>query len=94
MLFNGVWTPFVAVPYLALAPTYFPNLAHRLIIVAVEVITMIFWFAGFIALAVALPGPSYCAGSACSSLQAATVFGAFEWYVLYATGNATASGDS
>lgn len=90
MLFNGVWTPFVAVPYLALAPTYFPNLAHRLIIVAVEVITMIFWFAGFIALAVALPGPSYCAGSACSSLQAATVFGAFEW-ALFAITSATAA---
>lgn len=84
MLFNGVWTPFVAVPFLVLAPTYFPNLAHRLILVGVELITMIFWFAGFIALAVALPAASYCHGSACSCLQAATVFGAFEWYVYAA----------
>jgi len=81
MLFNGVWTPFVAVPFLVLAPTYFPNLAHRLILVGVELVTTIFWFAGFIALAAALPGPSYCHGSDCSSLQAATIFGAFEWYV-------------
>lgn len=84
MLFNGVWTPFVAVPFLALAPSYFPNLAHRLILVGVELVTMIFWFAGFIALAVALPAASYCNGSVCSCLQAATVFGAFEWYVCAA----------
>ncbi|OJJ79656.1 MARVEL domain-containing protein [Aspergillus glaucus CBS 516.65] len=89
MLFNGVWTPFVAVPFLVLAPTYFPNLAHRLILVGVELVTMIFWFAGFIALAVALPAASYCHGSACSCLQAATVFGAFEW-VLFAITSATA----
>lgn len=84
MLFNGVWTPFVAVPFLVFAPTYFPNLAHRLILVGVELVTMIFWFAGFIALAVALPAASFCYGSVCNSLQAATVFGAFEWYVYAA----------
>lgn len=81
MLFNGVWTAFIATPYLAFAPTYFPNLAHRLIVVAVDVITMVFWFAGFIALAAHLPSAGHSSSSACSSLQAATVFGSFEWYV-------------
>lgn len=80
MLFNGIWTAFFATPYLALAPVFFPNLAHRLVIPAVEIITMIFWFAGFIALGAALPPAEYCDWSACSSAQAATVFGAFEWY--------------
>lgn len=42
---------------------------------------MIFWFAGFIALGALLPPPRACHGSVCSSLQAATVFGAFEWYL-------------
>lgn len=41
---------------------------------------MIFWFAGFIALAVWLPPARFCHGDVCSSLQAATVFGSFEWY--------------
>lgn len=84
MLFNGVWTGFIATPYLILAPIYAPNLAHRLIIVAIEGVTMIFWFAGFIALAVAV-SPSYfesCHLSPCNSLRAATVLGALEWYVL------------
>ncbi|KAG0158005.1 MARVEL-like domain [Penicillium digitatum] len=83
LLFLGCWTAFVAVPYLAIAPLWFPRLTHHYVIPAVEVITMIFWFAGFIAMGAMLPPPRWCHGSACSSLQAATVFGAFEW-VLFA----------
>lgn len=79
LLFLGCWTAFVAVPYLTIAPIWFPRLAHHYVIPAVEVITMIFWFAGFIAMGAMLPPPRWCHGSACSSLQAATVFGAFEW---------------
>lgn len=85
MLFNSIWTAFFATPYLALAPVHFPHLAHRLIIPAVEVITMIFWFAGFIALGVLLPAPRFCHWSACNCAQAATVFGAFEWALFVAT---------
>ncbi|OOF94432.1 hypothetical protein ASPCADRAFT_208938 [Aspergillus carbonarius ITEM 5010] len=85
MLFNGIWTAFIATPYLALAPVFFPQLAHRLVIPAVEVITMIFWFAGFIALGVYLPAAEYCHWSRCRALQAATVFGAFEWVLFLAT---------
>ncbi|KAJ5145681.1 uncharacterized protein N7515_000245 [Penicillium bovifimosum] len=83
LLFLGCWTAFVAVPYLALAPIWFPRLAHRYVVPAVEVITMIFWFAGFIAMGALLPRPRLCHSSVCSSLQAATVFGAIEW-VLFA----------
>lgn len=79
LLFLGCWTSFVAVPYLGAAPIWFPRLAHHFVIPAVEVITMIFWFAGFIALGAELPHPSYCTFSTCRALQAATVFGAFEW---------------
>lgn len=79
MLFNGVWTPFFAVPFLAVAPMYFPSVAQRIVVLAAEVITMIFWFAGFIALATLLPSPHYCY-DACNSAQAAVVFGALEWY--------------
>ncbi|KAJ5319380.1 uncharacterized protein N7506_012084 [Penicillium brevicompactum] len=85
VLFLGCWTAFVAVPYLALSPIFFPRLAHHLVIPAVEVITMIFWFAGFIAIGAQLPPPRYCHTSACSSLQAATIFGAFEWAMFAVT---------
>lgn len=80
LLFLGCWTAFIAVPYLTISPIWFPRLAHHYAIPAVEVITMIFWFAGFIAMGAMLRPPRWCHGSACSSLQAATVFGAFEWW--------------
>lgn len=80
LLFLGCWTAFVAVPYLTLSPIFFPRLAHHFVIPAVEVVTMIFWFAGFIAMGAQLPPPKYCHSHVCSSLQAATIFAAFEWW--------------
>lgn len=83
LLFLGCWTTFVAVPYLVISPIWLPRLAHHHIIPAVEVITMIFWFAGFIAMGAMLPSPRWrygSHGSAYSSLQAATIFGSFEWW--------------
>lgn len=81
-LFNAVWTLVVALPYLSLVPIFFANLSHHYAVLAIEVVTMIFWFAGFIALGALLPPPRACHYSVCSSLQAATVFAAFEWYVF------------
>lgn len=79
MLFVGCWTLFLAVPYLAIAPIYFPRIAHHVVMPAVDVITMIFWFAGFIALGAELPPADLCTWSRCKAAQAATVFGSFEW---------------
>ena len=57
-----------------------------------ELLTMLFWFAGFVALAVFHRdlvneanyfGPGGCAyiGNTCGVIEAAVVFGALEWYV-------------
>lgn len=78
-LFASVWTAFLATPYLTIAPLHAPNLAHPFVVLGVELVTMIFWFAGFIALGAILPPPAACHFSVCSALQAATVFAAFEW---------------
>jgi hypothetical protein len=79
LLFCSIWT-ILALVYLIVAPAQFPTAAHKFGILAAEVVTMIFWFAGFIAEA-ALLGDTEChRGSVCRSMQAATVFGAFEWY--------------
>ncbi|KAK2789299.1 hypothetical protein FQN52_005725 [Onygenales sp. PD_12] len=82
LLFAAVWTLFIVVPYLVLAPIYFPALAHKYGLMAAEALTMIFWFAGFIAVAAILPAPRVCASPQCHSMQAATVFGAFEWLLF------------
>jgi len=82
-LFNAIWTLVIALPYLSIIPIFSPRYSHIYGITAIEVITMIFWFAGFIALAAQLPSARACNWTACRCAQAATVFGAFEW-VLFA----------
>jgi hypothetical protein len=80
MLFTSIWT-LLAVAYLALAPTKFPRAAHKYAITAVEALTMLFWFAAFVAVAsrwgnqwwVGKQGTFYSAGIA------AIVFSAFVW---------------
>lgn len=85
LIFNGVWTSLIAIPYLTLAPRYFPNLAHKFGILAMEAITMIFWFAGFIATGAYIGGLLVCRGSVCSSAQASIVLAAFDWALFTAT---------
>lgn len=77
LIFVVVWT-LLALAYLVVAPARFPAAAHKFAMLAVEALTMLFWFAGFIALAVWLNG-RVCFGSVCASAKAATVFAAFEW---------------
>ena len=52
-------------------------LGHGFVVVAVEAVTMIFWFAGFIAAANQLGGPT--GGALFGSADAAIAFGAFDW---------------
>jgi len=79
LIFTSVWT-ILAVAYLAIAPGRFPTVAHKFGILAAELLTMLFWFAGFIALAVLLTDIG--CGSrkgVCAASVAGDVFAAFEW---------------
>ncbi|KAJ4301698.1 hypothetical protein N0V90_003791 [Kalmusia sp. IMI 367209] len=87
MLFCSIWT-LLAVAYLVLAPTRFPAAAHKYAIIGVEAVTMIFWFAAWVAVASywgdvyrgsAKHGPVYSTG------VAAIVFSAFIWLAFVAT---------
>jgi hypothetical protein len=80
LLFTSVWTSALAVPYLALSPRFLPTAAHKFGILAAEAVTMIFWFAAFLATAVFLSGLDFCRGMVCGAARGAVVFGAFEWY--------------
>lgn len=84
MLFTSIWT-LLAVAYLVLSPTRFPRAAHKYAIGAVEFLTMLFWFAAFVAVAVRW-GDSWWVGhrgTFYGSGVAAIVFSAFLWYVIY-----------
>jgi hypothetical protein len=81
MLFTSIWT-LLAVAYLTLAPTRFPAAAHKFAICAVEALTMLFWFAAFVAVATRW-GSSIWGGlkhtTPWNSGVAAIVFAAFTW---------------
>ncbi len=79
MLFNSIWSLLI-LAYVGLAPLYYTRVFHRLASLGLEIITMLFWFAGSIALAVYVGGPYYCGGSHyCGALEAAVAFGFFLW---------------
>jgi len=87
LLFTSIWT-ILALIYLILTPTHYPTIAHKYGILAAEALTMIFWFAGFIALAVLLTDVGCTARhgwSVCKASIAADVFAAFEWLLFAAT---------
>ncbi|KAI4759629.1 hypothetical protein E4T52_06589 [Aureobasidium sp. EXF-3400] len=84
LVFSSVWT-LLALIYLSLTSWKLERFAHPWIICGVESLTMLFWFAGFIAAAVCLSDLI----TSCSSAKAATVFAAFEW-VLFAVTTALA----
>lgn len=84
LIFCGAWS-ILALGYLLVAPAAFPKAAHKHAVLAVEALTTLFWFAGFIALAVWLSERGCWGGGVCSAAQAAEVFAAFEWALFMAT---------
>ncbi|KKY20000.1 hypothetical protein UCRPC4_g04323 [Phaeomoniella chlamydospora] len=85
LIFAASWTTFLTIPYLTLSPRYFPQMAHKFGILVAEVLAMLFWFAGFIALGVFLGNLVFCKGSVCNAARAATALGAVEWLLFAAT---------
>ncbi|KLU88693.1 hypothetical protein MAPG_07678 [Magnaporthiopsis poae ATCC 64411] len=84
MLFNSIWSLLV-LAYLGLTPLFMPRLFHRMVALGALAVTVIFWFAGSIALAVLLGVPHACSASAaCGSIQAAVAFGFFLWAIFTA----------
>lgn len=79
LLFCSVIT-LITLAYLILIPMRYTDskLNHSGVILTIEGLTMMFWFAGFIALAVFLNN-RVCFGHVCSAAKAAAAFGAFEW---------------
>jgi hypothetical protein len=78
LVFCAVWT-LLALVYLVVAPARFPNAAHKLAILAVEVVTTIFWFAGWVAVASLLGDLGLGRWAVGHAAVAACVFAAFEW---------------
>lgn len=84
-LFTSIFTLF-ALAFLVAIPRFVPKLANPIILLVVEAITMLFWFAAFIALAVWVSDiPDGFCNRICKTTKAAVAFGAFEWLLWTAT---------
>ncbi|TKA80805.1 hypothetical protein B0A55_01605 [Friedmanniomyces simplex] len=86
LVFASVWTLIPALLYLILVPWRFSDTRahHKFAILGMETLTMLFWFAGFVALSVFL-SDRVCFGHVCSAAKAAAVFAAFEWLLFAGT---------
>lgn len=78
MLFNSIWSLLV-LAYVGLTPLFMTSIFHKLAALGLEAITMIFWFAGSIALADFIGVPRCHGNDFCGSIQAAVAFGFFLW---------------
>jgi len=86
LLFGSVWT---LVSLIYLVGTTVPQLrlsrfANRHAILALEALTMTFWFGGFVALAVFLSA-RVCFGNVCNVAKAGVAFSALQWLLFGAT---------
>ncbi|KAI2632003.1 membrane-associating domain-containing protein [Hypoxylon sp. NC1633] len=75
----------VSILYLELAPRFAPRLSHPMVAMGLETSNALFYFAGFIALAVFMSRLLYCRGSVCGSARASIAFGAFEFMLWTAS---------
>jgi len=83
LLFSPSWT-ILAIPAVVLGPKFMPRIANKFVVLAIEALTMLYWLAGFIAMAVFL-SDRICFGTVCSVAKAGTAIAAFEWVVFAGT---------
>jgi len=84
LIFNALFT-FLSCLYLTISPVYYPEISHKYIVLGLDGVIALFWFASFIAMGVFLGGLESCIGDVCGSAKAAVVLGAFEWVLFMAT---------
>ncbi|EXF80165.1 hypothetical protein CaCOL14_000502 [Colletotrichum acutatum] len=78
LVFVPLWS-FISIAYLELVPKFAPRASHPWGAVAFELLNVLFYFAGFIALAVFLSKLLFCRGTVCAAARADTVLAAFEF---------------
>ena len=87
LVFSPVWT-LLALAALIVVPMKMPHVASsklpKFALVGLEALTMLYWFAGFIALAVFL-SDRICFGAVCSVAKAGTAISAFQWLMFAVT---------
>ncbi|MCJ1403490.1 hypothetical protein MMC11_006713 [Xylographa trunciseda] len=80
VLFASLWS-LLLLAYL-FATLRFGRFSHPIASFVLLLVTSLFWFSGFIALAVAIGGSSCGPNRSCQAIAAASAFGAFLWLIF------------
>ncbi|KAM3078175.1 hypothetical protein ACMFMG_002529 [Clarireedia jacksonii] len=75
----------ISILYLEIAPRFMTRASHPYIHLAFELLNVLFYFAGFVALSVFLSKLLFCRGSVCAAARADVAFGAFSWLLWCGT---------
>ncbi|TDZ25070.1 hypothetical protein C8034_v001605 [Colletotrichum sidae] len=78
LVFVPIWS-FLSILYLEVVPRFAPRASHPWGAVAFELLNVLFYFAGFIALAVFLSKLLFCRGAVCAAARADTVLAALQF---------------
>ncbi|KAK4216258.1 membrane-associating domain-containing protein [Rhypophila decipiens] len=70
---------------LEVIPKFVPRASNPYVSLGVEFTNVVFWFAGFVSLAVFLSRLLFCRGSVCAAARADTAFGALLWILWTVT---------
>lgn len=92
LMFCAGWTVLLVIFHLITGIAFADRPLIGYIRVAIEAVAVLSWLAGFIAVAVQISTDTCSAGGkSCRLLEAATVFGAFEWLLFMVTAALTAT---
>lgn len=80
LIFNSIWSLLV-LGYLALVPIFMVRLWHQFVSLGLLAVTVIFWFAGAIAIA-DRTGVPRCTSTFCGAHQAVVAFSFFIWAIF------------
>ncbi|KAM7200533.1 Membrane-associating domain containing protein [Naviculisporaceae sp. PSN 640] len=75
----------VSIVLIEVVPRFMPRASHPYVSLGLEFTNVVFWFAGFVSLAVFLSRLLFCRGSVCAAARADTAFGAFLWILWTVT---------
>ncbi|KAK3386952.1 hypothetical protein B0H63DRAFT_143620 [Podospora didyma] len=77
LLFASLWS-LLSVACIEVVPKFFPRASNMYIALGVEVTNVLFWFAGWVGLAVFLGQLLFCRGTVCHAAQADVVFSSLQ----------------
>ncbi|GAB1313011.1 hypothetical protein MFIFM68171_03221 [Madurella fahalii] len=80
LIFGGIWS-ILSLVSIEAVPRFYPRASNPYIALGVEITNVLFWFSGFVALAVFLSKLLFCRGAVCHAAQVDAVFAALSFAI-------------